>query len=108
MDYFMAFLLGILGFFTLFLLKKQGESAKIKKEIEEIHDKNRKHREEINQNQPGDPLKAADVMIEVSERAERPVHLFLGSDAYGLAQNKLEELKTDIERMKSLTISTDY
>lgn len=48
MDYFMAFLLGIIGFFTLFLMKKQAERDKIKRELEEINDKNEKHREEIN------------------------------------------------------------
>lgn len=38
--------------------------------------------------QPGDPRKAALVMIEAVERARPPLRLMIGADAYGLWEGK--------------------
>jgi NAD(P)-dependent dehydrogenase (short-subunit alcohol dehydrogenase family) len=65
------------------------------------------HNEQMNGQQPGDPDKAADVMIEVASAPNPPVHLFLGSDAYGIAYTKIEAVKADLENWKHLTTSTD-
>ena len=47
-----------------------------------------RHEQQINGNQPGDPVKAAQVLMQVSEAENPPVHLFLGEDAYQFAHQK--------------------
>lgn len=66
------------------------------------------HVDEINGSQPGDPAKAAVALIQASELATPPLHLFLGSDAVAMAESKLEEVKRDLETHRTLSISTDY
>ena len=46
--------------------------------------------------QPGDPAKAAAAMIEVAESDNPPLRLMLGSDAYGLWDQKAAELHKDL------------
>ena len=50
------------------------------------------HENDINANQRGDPDKAAQVMIGVASLQEPPLHLFLGPDAYSLAEIKIESI----------------
>ena len=66
------------------------------------------HVNEINGNQPGDPAKAALALIEAYERADPPLHLFLGSDAVAMAESKLGEVKRDLEAHRALSVSTDF
>jgi len=66
------------------------------------------HQQQINNNQPGDPEKGAAAIIEISEEANPPVHLFLGSDAYGLAKTKAENVMNELEAWKSVTVNTDF
>ena len=66
------------------------------------------HQQDINFNQPGDPGKAADVMIAVAELPAPPVHLFLGADAYALAEEKLASVKKDLELMKAAATATAF
>ncbi|WP_158827990.1 SDR family oxidoreductase [Mucilaginibacter lacusdianchii] len=66
------------------------------------------HEDNINGNQPGDPDKAAQVMIDVASDPEPPVHLFLGQDAYDLAYQKIDIIKNDLEKWKPLITSTGY
>ena len=58
--------------------------------------------------QPGDPEKAAKVMIELAEMPEPPLYLLFGSDAYTRAFSKLELLSTSYKQSEILTKSTDY
>jgi NAD(P)-dependent dehydrogenase (short-subunit alcohol dehydrogenase family) len=66
------------------------------------------HVNQIDNNQAGDPDKAAAVLIEIAEQAERPLHLFLGQDAYDMANAKIEAVQNDLAATKSLTISTGF
>ncbi len=63
------------------------------------------HINEIKGNQPGDPEKAAAVLIEIAENAP-PLHLFLGQDAYDMAKVKLESVQKDLTANKALATST--
>lgn len=72
------------------------------RELEVIHD------EQIIGNQPGDPQKAADALIKVAESETRPLHLFLGSDALGMAQGKITAVQNDLQAFEDLTKSTDF
>jgi short-subunit dehydrogenase len=61
-----------------------------------------------NGNQPGNPERAAEIIFEISEMSNPPLRLLLGQDAYNKATKKLSEMQTEIEQMKSLTISTGF
>eukprot|EP01132_Coremiostelium_polycephalum_P000625 gene625-775_t len=67
-----------------------------------------KHQLEINGNQPGDPDKAADVLIQVSKSPNPPVHLFLGADAVKYAKMKIDKLSKEIEQWEKISTSTDF
>jgi NAD(P)-dependent dehydrogenase (short-subunit alcohol dehydrogenase family) len=62
----------------------------------------------INGNQAGDPDKAVRVMVDLYERGEAPLHLFLGSDAVKFAQQKARDVMSEVEALKKLSESTDF
>lgn len=64
------------------------------------------HLHEINGNQPNDPVKAADVLIQISKEKNPPVHLLLGVGTQEFLHNKIDILKKDAEKWESLTVST--
>ncbi|RZJ69301.1 SDR family NAD(P)-dependent oxidoreductase [Flavobacterium sp.] len=66
------------------------------------------HQNEINLNQNGDPLKGAKVIIDTVYADNPPVHLFLGSDAYKLANDKAKSVIDELESWKDVTVSTDF
>jgi NAD(P)-dependent dehydrogenase (short-subunit alcohol dehydrogenase family) len=66
------------------------------------------HQQAINGNQMGDPGKAALVMIEVAEMTEAPVHLFLGQDAYDLADQKIKAVQKDMAQVKDIAVATGF
>jgi NAD(P)-dependent dehydrogenase (short-subunit alcohol dehydrogenase family) len=66
------------------------------------------HQQTINANQPGDPEKAADVMISVSQEENPALHLFLGADAYQSATDKMALVSKDMETYKVLGTSTGF
>ena len=63
---------------------------------------------EMDGKQAGDPDKAADAMISLTEMPEPPVYLLLGSDAYQRALTKMEQLTKAFHATETLTKSTDY
>ena len=77
-------------------------------EYKEVREMLNAHQFDINGNQPGDPEKAAEALIRISEEANPPLNLFLGQDAYDLAQAKIESITGDLETWKQLTISTGF
>ncbi|MBB5061124.1 NAD(P)-dependent dehydrogenase (short-subunit alcohol dehydrogenase family) [Granulicella aggregans] len=58
--------------------------------------------------QPGDPARAAKVLIELSEMAHPPLRLTLGSDALKAVSESDQERLAAIETWRELSISTDY
>jgi len=56
--------------------------------------------------QIGDPVKAAEVFIQLAESANPPVLLYLGSDAYNRAAAKSAHLCDQLEKWKELSFST--
>lgn len=66
------------------------------------------HQNSYNGNQAGDPDKAAIVLIEIAEQKEPPLHLFLGEDAYALADNKIKSVQEDMNKVRVLATSTNY
>lgn len=66
------------------------------------------HLDHINGNQPNDPEKAVELLIEVSKMDNPPVHFFMGEDSYELASKKMNLLKSELEKWKEYTMSTAY
>jgi NAD(P)-dependent dehydrogenase (short-subunit alcohol dehydrogenase family) len=61
-----------------------------------------------NGRQPGDPAKAAAVLLHVASLSEPPLRLLLGSDSYAAAEkNALDKIESD-RHWKDLSLSTDY
>ena len=59
-------------------------------------------------NQPGDPVMASAILIEIAETQEPPLHLYLGQDAYTRASGKLAAMTAELEQWKSTSFSADY
>lgn len=66
------------------------------------------HTNDYNGNQAGDPDKAAEVLIKIAQMAQPPIHLFLGQDAYDLAETKMGIVKTDMHAVKDLATATRF
>jgi NAD(P)-dependent dehydrogenase (short-subunit alcohol dehydrogenase family) len=58
--------------------------------------------------QPGDPAKAAQALLALVEAEHPPVRLFLGEDALGLVDRKLEDMKTERAAWDALSRSTSF
>lgn len=58
--------------------------------------------------QAGDPTKACEILIELSESDQPPIHLYLGQDAYKRVSGKLTGMAAELEAWKATTISADY
>ena len=98
------------GYFkTNFLLKGSMRLAnnpiaeyKEARDLEVIHDT------QIVGNQPGDPEKAALAFIQLAEMEKAPLHFFMGSDSFGMANNKIEILQNQIKENETFSKSTDF
>jgi len=73
-----------------------------------VRDVQAAHENDINNNQPGDPDKAAAVMIEVAAMQQPPLHLFLGPDSYNLAELKIQAVHKDLEAVRKIATATNF
>jgi NAD(P)-dependent dehydrogenase (short-subunit alcohol dehydrogenase family) len=73
-----------------------------------VRETQRMHTDDINNNQPGDPLKAAQVMIQTAAMADAPFHLFLGADAYETAVKKIAHVEADMDAYRGLATKTGF
>ncbi|WP_294215263.1 SDR family NAD(P)-dependent oxidoreductase [uncultured Chryseobacterium sp.] len=64
------------------------------------------HLNEINGNQPNDPVKAAEALIALSKEAHPPVHFLLGIETQEFLNNKIEAITKDAKAWENLTVST--
>lgn len=58
--------------------------------------------------QPGDPAKAAQALLALVEAPNPPVRLFLGEDALGLVEQKIDGMKAEIGAWEALSRSTSF
>lgn len=59
-------------------------------------------------NQPGDPAKAAQALLALVDAENPPVRLFLGDDALGLVEQKLDGMRAEIAAWEELSRSTGF
>ncbi len=59
-------------------------------------------------NQPGDPKRAAQAIVQAVESENPPLRLLLGEAALKGARNKLEVLKKDFDTWEAVTVGADF
>lgn len=72
-----------------------------------IGDRYRKEQCANQRNQPGDPIKGGQVIVETILGKERPFRLLLGSDAAEAAETEMEQRLKEIRKWKQVSGSTD-
>jgi NAD(P)-dependent dehydrogenase (short-subunit alcohol dehydrogenase family) len=77
-------------------------------DYKEVRESESAHKDNINENQPGDPVKLAEALIKVSQDQNPPLHLFLGEDAYNMANQKIASVQSELEGWKSVSVSTGF
>ena len=77
-------------------------------DYKEVRESENAHKESINGNQPGDPEKLADALIKMSAEENPALHLFLGQDAYDMANVKIESVQQELEKWKEVSVSTGF
>lgn len=98
------------GYFRTSFLD-EGSIVTPKSEIaayENVREMQTAHQQNINANQPGDPEKAAAVMIEVAKEEHPAIHLFLGADAYRTAEIKIALVQKDMEAYRQAATATGF
>jgi NAD(P)-dependent dehydrogenase (short-subunit alcohol dehydrogenase family) len=68
----------------------------------------RKENDKSSGTQPGDPQKAAEVIVELEESDEVPLRILLGTDAVKIISKELEAQQQELEKWKSVSIKTDF
>ena len=96
------------GFRTDFAGRSLTQSAEPIADYAETAGKRRKENDTVHGTQPGDPVKAAEVLIQAVESDEPPFMLLLGNDASDGFRAALHELRTDIDAWESVSRSTDF
>ncbi|WP_426492596.1 SDR family oxidoreductase [Hymenobacter sp. 102] len=71
-----------------------------------VRDSQEAHERQINGNQPGDPEKAAAALLQLSETEHQPLHVFLGADAYGMAEQKIALVQHQMQQWQELATNT--
>jgi NAD(P)-dependent dehydrogenase (short-subunit alcohol dehydrogenase family) len=68
----------------------------------------RRQLRELSGKQPGDPVRAANAIIQAVEAPNPPLHLLLGKDALRLGREKLEALRRDFDAWEKVTLGADF
>lgn len=58
--------------------------------------------------QPGDPVRAAEAIIQAVESPEPPLHLVLGAPAYQFTAAKFKEFAAEMEKWRDVSLGADY
>jgi NAD(P)-dependent dehydrogenase (short-subunit alcohol dehydrogenase family) len=77
-------------------------------DYDKLMDPVRKARQVKSGKQPGDPAKAAQVLLQIVEASDPPTHLLLGDDALKFVREKLQSLNSEFAAWENVTRSTDF
>jgi NAD(P)-dependent dehydrogenase (short-subunit alcohol dehydrogenase family) len=95
-------------FRTDFLGSSLTTASKVISEYDKTAGRTRASAVERNNKQQGDPLLAAEAIIQAVLSEKPPLHLLLGEMAYELANKKLDELKNEFSTWQELALSCDF
>jgi NAD(P)-dependent dehydrogenase (short-subunit alcohol dehydrogenase family) len=73
-----------------------------------VMDPIRQARHDKSGKQAGDPDRAAEVILDLVDMPDPPMHLLLGSDALGLVRAKLRRMDVELSAWERVTRSTDF
>ena len=96
------------GFRTDFAGRSLTQSAEPIADYAETAGKRRKEHDTVHGTQPGDPAKAAEVLVAAVESDEPPFMLLLGNDASDGFRAALHELLDEVDRWEQQSRSTDF
>jgi hypothetical protein len=68
----------------------------------------RRELRELSGKQPGDPVRAANAIIQAVEAPNPPLHLLLGKEALRLGREKLDALRRDFDAWEKVTVGADF
>jgi len=68
----------------------------------------RRQLHELSGKQPGDPVRAANAIIQAVEAPNPPLHLLLGKDALRMAREQLDALRRDFDTWQNVTVGADF
>ncbi|WP_407430155.1 SDR family oxidoreductase [Arcticibacter sp.] len=77
-------------------------------EYREVRTSQAVHQNEINGNQPNDPEKGVATIVRIAESENPPLHLFLGQDAYELAEQKIALIEANMSSWRDLAATTAF
>ena len=63
---------------------------------------------QLNQNQSGDPVKAARALMSLAESADPPGRIYLGMDSFAAIGRKLQAVADEAQAWRALSLSTHY
>ena len=63
---------------------------------------------QLNQNQSGDPVKAARALMSLAESADPPGRIYLGVDSFAAIGRKLQAVADEAQAWRALSLSTHY
>ena len=95
-------------FRTDFLGRSGVEAAKRISDYSGTADNARRYRSDQNGRQPGDPLKAVQVMIQVVNSPNPPLRLLLGAGALKRVQQKIEAWQKELAAWEPVTVGADF
>lgn len=96
------------GFRTDFAGRSLTQSAEAINDYADTAGKRRKENDTVHGTQPGDPDKAAQVIIDAVEAEETPAFLLLGADALYAYDAVEEAMRAEVERWRERSGSTGY
>ena len=88
--------------------RSMDRSPRVIADYDAVMDPIRAARQAKSGNQPGDPVKAAQVLLALVDAEDPPVRLFLGGDALGFVEQKLDAMRAEIADWDTLSRSTDF
>ena len=96
------------GFRTDFAGRSLTQSAEAIEDYADTAGLRRKENDTIDGRQPGDPVRAAQAILQVVASDNPPLRLLLGSDALRRAEGELVGQRADIDAWVDVTHSTDF
>src|SRR5690606_3746641 len=67
-----------------------------------------KNTKKISGNQPGDPVRAANAIIQISDMADAPRHIVMGAWGVDAVKKRLAKKLTTVEKWEAMGLATDF